>query len=187
MSRRIFLQRLGGLGLAALPVVGARAAGAMSATRQIAWHETPKPLPEIRFQDGEGRARSLADFRGKVVVLNVWATWCAPCRKEMPSLDRLQQTLGGERFEVVALSIDQGGPAVVRAFFEEVGIHNLAMYIDLTAEVTDALGIFGLPTTLIMAPNSQEIGRLIGPAEWDSPAIVERLRAIMTSSEGTNP
>ena len=82
----------------------------------FAVHETPRPLPDIQFENGQGEAMSLADFRGKVVLLNIWATWCAPCRREMPTLERLQATLGGPDFQVVALSLDRKGLPVVQEF-----------------------------------------------------------------------
>lgn len=138
----------------------------------FAMHETPKPVPEIHFQDGEGQARTLAEYSGKVVLLNVWATWCIPCRKEMPTLDRLQTKLGGSDFEVVVLSIDRAGPDVVRKFFEEIGIQHLALNIDASGKAMFALGIVGLPATILIDREGLEVGRLIGPTEWDSPAMV---------------
>lgn len=139
----------------------------------------PKSVPELKFQDGAGRARSLADFRGKVVVLNLWATWCAPCREEMPALDRLQMKLGGPDFEVVALSIDQQGPQVVRKFFGEVGVKALQLYIDPAAQAGFKLATLGLPTTLIVDRRGREIGRRVGPAEWDAPKLVAELRGMI--------
>lgn len=142
----------------------------------IAMHEAPKPMPEIQFQDGEGQPRTLADHLGKVVLLNVWATWCIPCRKEMPTLDRLRAELGGPDFEVVALSIDRAGPDPVRKFFAEIGIQHLALNIDASGKAMFALGIIGLPATILIDREGREVGRLIGPAEWDSPAMVAFLR-----------
>ena len=139
----------------------------------------PKPLPEVQFHDGAGGRRSLADFRGKVVLLNIWATWCTPCREEMPALDRLQAKLGGPDFEVVALSIDQQGAQAVRKFFDEVGVKSLALYIDPSAQAGFKLATTGLPTTLIVNRAGREIGRRVGPAEWDSPKLVEELRGII--------
>ena len=136
----------------------------------------PKAIPGIQFQDGAGRARSLADFRGKLVVLNIWATWCAPCREEMPALDRLQAKLGGRDFEVVALSIDQQGPQAVRKFLAEVGVKALELYIDPSAQAGFKLATVGLPTTLLVDREGREIGRHVGPAKWDAPEIVEGLR-----------
>lgn len=137
---------------------------------------TPKPLPELRFQDSAGRARTLADFRGRVVLLNIWATWCPPCREEMPALDRLQATLGGPDFEVVALSVDHQGAEAVRKFFEETGITALERYIDPSAQAAFKLGAVGLPATLLVDREGREIGRHVGPAQWDSPEIVKVLQ-----------
>lgn len=138
----------------------------------FAIHPEPKRLPEVAFQDGEGKARTLAAFEGKVVLLNLWATWCAPCRHEMPTLSRLQERLGGPEFEVVALSIDRAGPKVVRDFYAEIGVENLALYIDPGMKATRVLSAIGLPTTLLLDRQGREIGRLVGPAEWDSPEAV---------------
>jgi thiol-disulfide isomerase/thioredoxin len=139
---------------------------AQEPSRNFIIHEAPKPVAAIQFEDADGHSRSLADFGGKVVLLNIWATWCVPCRKEMPTLDRLQARLGGSDFEVVALSIDRHVDAV-RKFFAEVEIQKLAMYLDGSAKATYELGAVGLPTTLLLDREGREIGRLIGPAEWD--------------------
>jgi thiol-disulfide isomerase/thioredoxin len=139
-------------------------------------HAAPRPLPETRFENGEGEAMSLADFRGSVVLLNIWATWCAPCRREMPTLDRLQATLGGPDFQVVALSIDRKGLPAVQEFYAELGLETLPIYIDETGAAQRALSVLGLPTTLLLDRDGNEIGRLLGPAEWDSPEMVAFLR-----------
>jgi thiol-disulfide isomerase/thioredoxin/mono/diheme cytochrome c family protein len=118
----------------------------------IPLHDTPQPLPELRFEDGEGEVVALARWRGKIVLLNVWATWCAPCRKEMPTLDRLQARLGGDSFEVVALSIDRAGPAVVRKFYQEMGITHLAPFVDQSGHALTDLQLFGLPVTILVSP-----------------------------------
>jgi thiol-disulfide isomerase/thioredoxin len=138
-----------------------------------------RPVPELRFRDGAGAERTLAEFRGRLVLLNLWATWCAPCREEMPSLDRLQATLGGDRFQVVALSIDAGGVPAIRDFFAELGIARLAIYVDETMEAPSTLGVFGIPTTLLVAPEGFEIGRLVGPAAWDTPEALDLIRGWM--------
>ena len=136
----------------------------------------PKEVPALAFEDGAGHAHTLADFRGKLVLLNLWATWCAPCREEMPALDRLQATLGGPRFEVLALSVDQQGPEIARKFFNDVGVKSLALYIDRSAQATFKLGAVGLPSTLLIDARGREIGRHVGPAKWDSPEVVASLR-----------
>jgi thiol-disulfide isomerase/thioredoxin len=141
--------------------------------------DQPKAVAAINFDDGQGRARSLADFRGKVVLLNIWATWCIPCRKEMPALDRLQASLGGPDFEVVPVSIDRGGRDTVAKFYAEAGIRNLAMYVDASGQTVRTLDAVGLPTTLIIDRAGNEIDRVIGPLEWDAPEIAEFLRQIV--------
>jgi thiol-disulfide isomerase/thioredoxin len=141
--------------------------------------DAPQELPELRFVDGDGRALTLADFRGKVVLLNIWATWCAPCRHEMPTLDNLQAAVGGPEMEVLALSIDQAGVDVVKAFYEEIGLKHLRVYIDKTAQAGIALNTLGIPTTLIIDREGRELGRRVGAAEWDSPEMVAFLRDVV--------
>jgi thiol-disulfide isomerase/thioredoxin len=138
-------------------------------------HDAPRALPVLEFEDGEGRSRSVSQFAGKVVLLNVWATWCAPCREEMPALDRLQQKLGERGFEVLALSIDTAGAAVVKRFYEEIGVRSLAIYIDPTTRASAGLGIVGVPTTLLIDGRGREVGRRTGPAEWDGPQAVRTI------------
>jgi thiol-disulfide isomerase/thioredoxin len=135
-------------------------------------HASPRELPEIAFVDGTGRPVTLADFRGRTVLLNVWATWCPPCREEMPSLDRLQKTLGGPAFEVVALSIDAGGAPVVKRFYDEIGIRSLAIYVDPGMHAAGQLAALGVPTTLLIDREGRELGRHAGPARWDDPDAV---------------
>jgi thiol-disulfide isomerase/thioredoxin len=130
-------------------------------------------LPDARFTDGDGRPMRLSDFRGKTILLNVWATWCAPCRKEMPALERLQAKLRGSAFEVVALSIDRGGATAVKSFYEELDIKDLRVYVDATAQAFSEFNAIGLPTTLLIDAQGREIGRKVGPAEWDSPEVVK--------------
>jgi thiol-disulfide isomerase/thioredoxin len=156
--------------LAALPSTVA------AAEQNFVLVDPPKALPDVRFTDGEGRDRALADFKGKVVLLNVWATWCVPCRKEMPTLDRLQSTLGGADFQAVALSVDRKGPDVVRKFYDEIGIKHLAVHLDISGKAARELGAVGLPTTLLIDRASREIGRLVGPAEWDSAEMIAFIR-----------
>jgi thiol-disulfide isomerase/thioredoxin len=139
----------------------------------------PKPVPELTFLDAEGNEVSLADFQGDVVVLNLWATWCAPCRREMPSLDRLQAKFGGDGLEVIALSLDRGDVAKVRAFFDELKISHLAVYQDPQARAGRELEAPGLPTTIVIDRSGQEVGRLLGPAEWDSEEALAVIKALI--------
>ncbi len=142
-------------------------------------HPSPQPVAAVSFEDGQGRARSLADFKGKVVLLNIWATWCASCRYEMPSLDALQATLGSSDFEVVPLSVDRSGIHAVAKFYTEIDVRSLATYIDTSGQAVRTLGAIGLPTTLLIDPAGREIGRLTGPADWDTPEMAAFLKAII--------
>jgi thiol-disulfide isomerase/thioredoxin len=142
----------------------------------------PKPVPELTFLDAEGNEVRLADFRGEVVVLNLWATWCAPCRREMPSLDRLQAQYGDDGLEVIALSLDRGDVAKVRVFFDELEIASLAVYQDPQARAGHELGAPGLPTTIVIDRTGQEVGRLLGPAEWDSDDALAVIEALLRPS-----
>lgn len=143
-------------------------------------YPTPRPIANVAFEDGAGAKRSLAAFRGKVVLLNVWATWCAPCRKEMPTLDRLQARLGGADFEVVALSIDRDGPAIVRRFLDETDVRALKLYIDTSTEAMAKLAIVGVPTTLLIDREGREVARHAGIADWDRPEVVALINRYLT-------
>lgn len=136
----------------------------------------PKDLPALQFEDAAGHPHTLADFRGKVVLLNLWATWCAPCREEMPALDRLEAELGSPRFEVVAVSVDPQGAGLARKFFAEAGVKSLALYIDPSAQAAFRVGAPGLPASLLIDANGREVARQLGPAKWDSPEVVRELR-----------
>ena len=165
----------------AFVVMGPRAHAEVA---NFATHPEPRALPEVAFQDGEGKPRTLAAFEGKVVLLNLWATWCAPCRHEMPTLSRLQERLGGPEFEVVALSVDRAGAKVVREFYNALGVENLALYVDPSMQATRTLSAIGLPTTLLLDRPGREMGRLVGPAEWDSP---EAMALIEHALKGGSP
>lgn len=129
---------------------------------------TPREMLSPPFIDGDGRDLTLADFRGRVVLLNIWATWCAPCREEMPTLDALQARLGGDDFHVLPLSIDRAGLGPVRRFYEEIGIRHLDMYLAEDIRAMATFAVAGLPTTILIDRRGRELGRLAGPAEWDS-------------------
>lgn len=141
------------------------ATGEMTA---FVFKKTPEEIAEVKFADRAGRVRTLAEWKGKVVLLNLWATWCGPCRKEMPSLDRLQKEVGSDRFEVVALAVDRSGADSVIKFLDNIKVANLTPYFDATTRAGSALRAVGLPTTILIDKEGREIGRLSGPAEWDS-------------------
>jgi thiol-disulfide isomerase/thioredoxin len=139
----------------------------------VAIADAPRRLPDLSFRDSGGAEKTLADWRGRTVLFNLWATWCVPCRKEMPALEALQTKLGSPDFEVVAVNIDTRDPAKPRAWLAEVGITRLGYYADQTAKVFQELKAigkaFGMPTTLLIDPAGCELGVLAGPAEWASP------------------
>ncbi len=141
----------------------------------------PLPVPVMTFRDGNGRKRTLADFADKVVLVNFWATWCGPCRREMPDLDKLQTRLGGPEFMVVALSSDRKGLAVVRKFYREHNIQNLDTFIDKTSAVQRAFGVYGLPTSVLIDARGREVGRLVGPAEWVSADAIALINEVIAS------
>jgi thiol-disulfide isomerase/thioredoxin len=147
--------------------------------------EQPRVVADFAFEDATGRKMFLEDFKGQFTLLNVWATWCPPCRKEMPSLDRLQSLVSGEkRLRVVALSVDRIGFPQLQAFYDVVGIKFLGLYRGDESEVLTALGIAGLPTTLLLDPNGKEIARLIGPTAWDEPKILEQIQGLVDANGG---
>ncbi len=151
-------------------------AAAVAAPQGFSVLETPQEVANVRFVTKDGSRLKLEDFRGRVVLLNVWATWCVPCRKEMPTLDALQAELGGPKFEVLALSIDRAGTGIVKRFYDDIGISNLKIYVDTTMLSATALQAFGLPTTLLIGRDGREVGRLVGPAEWNDPEMIAFLR-----------
>src|SRR5258708_38071340 len=174
---------------AMIVVTTSQFAAAQAPLKSFVMHDAPQPVATVAFDDAQGRSRTLADFKGKVVLLNIWATWCIPCRKEMPALDRLQGSLGGPDFEVGVVSIDRGGRDIVAKFYAETGIRNLALHIDASGQAMRTRGAVGLPTTVIINRGSNEIGRVIGPLEWDGPEIAELLRHIisMQNDEPVSP
>ncbi len=138
----------------------------------LAVAQTPFRVPDLAFKDAQGHDKTLADWRGRTVLFNLWATWCVPCRREMPALDALQAKLGGPDFAVVAVNIDTRDPQKPLAFLKDVGVNHLAYYSDQSARVFEDLKTagkaFGMPTTVIVDPNGCEIGTMAGPAEWAS-------------------
>jgi thiol-disulfide isomerase/thioredoxin len=129
-------------------------------------------VPNLAFKTADGQDKTLADFKGHTVLLNLWATWCVPCRKEMPALDRLQAKLAGDDFQVVAVNIDTARLDRPKAFLQEIGVTSLPLYTDSSAAIFQVLRsqgqALGLPTTLLIDRNGCEIGNMAGPAEWDS-------------------
>jgi thiol-disulfide isomerase/thioredoxin len=155
--------------------LAAAKAAAPHATGEVAAFlpaQQPLDLKDLAFLDDSGLKVTLADFRDRTVLVNLWATWCAPCRKEMPALDELQAEMGSETFEVVAVNLDRGGPEKPKAFLDEIGVGHLAFYQDssnqLLKDLRKVARATGLPTTILVGPEGCEIGTMYGPAEWAS-------------------
>jgi thiol-disulfide isomerase/thioredoxin len=148
--------------------------------------KSPLKLPNLTFEDASGKRISLADFRGRTVLLNVWATWCVPCRKEMPTLDALEGKLGAEDFQVVAVNIDTRDPDKPKKFLKDIGVTKLTYYADPSAKAFQdlkAIGrAFGMPTTLLLDGQGCEIGTIAGPADWASEDALKLIRAALGKS-----
>mgnify|MGYP003700672623 CR=1 FL=1 len=146
--------------------------------------DPPVPAPSTAFQTLSGATVSLADFRGKVVLVNFWATWCAPCVREMPNLERLHQALVGEGLAVLAVSNDRGGSAVVNPFLARLDLQHLPVFLDPKGALAQAFALKGLPTTFVIGRDGRVLAGRIGPAEWDSPESLQFLRHYLTQEAG---
>lgn len=140
------------------------------------------PVPDLAFKDASGSEVKLSKWQGRVVLLNLWATWCAPCRREMPTLNDVQKQLGSKDFEVVALSVDRKGLEASAAFLKETGADSLGLYVDETTTSLNALQALGLPVTLLIDRKGREIGRLLGPAEWNSGEAIALMKAALAEA-----
>jgi thiol-disulfide isomerase/thioredoxin len=140
-----------------------------------------KEIPAVAFVDADGNEKSLTDLRGKGLVLNFWATWCAPCVREMPALDRLAEAGGLRGVRVLALSADREGAPVVRKFYEATRVGHLPIAVDKMGRVARAVGVDGLPTTVLYDAQGDEVGRVIGVAEWDAPAAIDFLAGCLAA------
>ncbi|ABE64207.1 thioredoxin-like protein [Nitrobacter hamburgensis X14] len=141
----------------------------------------PRQMPDLAFMDGDGQAKKLSDWKGKTVLLNLWATWCVPCRKEMPALDKLESKLGSDKFAVIAVNIDTRDADKPKAFLKDANLTRLGNFHDAKAEVFQDLKSVGLalgmPTSVLIDGHGCEIGNMAGPAEWDSPDAIDLIQA----------
>ena len=148
--------------------------------------KAPLKVPNLAFADASGKPLTLADWRGKTVLLNLWATWCVPCRQEMPTLDALEGKLGGPNFQVVALNIDTRDPEKAKTFLKDIGVSHLSYYADSSAKSFQDLKsvgrAFGMPTTLLVDPNGCEIGTIAGPADWVGPDALKLIQAALNQA-----
>ena len=148
--------------------------------KKLIFHSTPEAVTDAPFDlaDGAGQG-SLADYDGKHVLVNFWATWCAPCRHEMPMLSELQTAFGGDDFEVVTIATGRNPPQAMKAFFAEIGVDNLPLHRDPRSKIAREMGVLGLPVTMVLDENGQEIARLVGDANWSSDAAQAIMRSLM--------
>lgn len=150
--------------------------------RKMVLHEAPKPAGTVDFMTFEGEPLNLSQWQGKWVLVNFWATWCAPCRKEMPMLSELQTELGGDTFEVLTIATSRNPPPAMKAFFEEIGVENLPLHRDPKSKLSREMGVLGLPVTVILNPEGEEVGRLTGDADWSSLHAYKFLDTLMRPS-----
>ena len=183
---------LAAFALAPAPGSAAAEAGATAAAiaamrtgdmTKLVVHPAPKPAIDGSFTDPDGGSHSLSDYRGKVVVLNFWATWCAPCREEMPSLDRLQAGMGGADLAVVTLATGRNSPQGISRFFEEEGLTVLPRYADSDMALARSMAVLGLPVTVILNRDGQEVARLTGGADWNG-ADARAILSALTGADG---
>ena len=145
--------------------------------RKLTFHSAPQETTDVTFVHEDGSEISLADFKGKITLLNFWATWCAPCRVEMPGLSDLQAALGGEDFQVVTVATGRNPRPALERFFSEIDVDNLPLHVDPKQELARNMGVLGLPITVILDRDGAELARLQGDAEWNS----ESAQAILTA------
>jgi len=156
-------------------------AGPPAALAPFAAAKAPAPVPQVAVLNGAGTRVSLSAFKGRYVLLNLWATWCAPCVKELPALAKLKAADGGKRFDVVAVDVGRGTAADARTFLDANGAKVLDTYVDSNLALLRSFGAFGLPLTILIDPQGREIGRAVGPAAWDTPDAIAYFKALSES------
>ncbi|GGG80145.1 thioredoxin [Salipiger pallidus] len=147
--------------------------------KKLNFHSEPKDAGSADFSTFEDAPLNLSDWQGKWVLVNFWATWCAPCRHEMPALSELQAELGGEDFEVVTIATGRNPPPAMEEFFDEIEVDNLPLHRDPGSKLARQMGVLGLPISVILNPEGQEVGRLTGDAEWASEDAKAVIRALI--------
>jgi len=147
--------------------------------RKLVVHDSPRAVSQATFTDAGGRQVTLADWRGKVVIVNFWATWCPPCRKEMPSLDALRGEFGGPRFDVVAVATGRNALPAIERLYAEIGIRDLPVWLDARSPLARESAVLGLPATLVIDAQGREIARMVGEADWHGPAARALVRELL--------
>jgi thiol-disulfide isomerase/thioredoxin len=150
--------------------------------KKLVFHADPKPVSDVAVTDEDGSSYSLSDMQGNWLVVNFWATWCAPCRKEMPTLSALQDIFDGRPVEVVTIATGRNSVEGIARFLEDIGADNLPRYRDPKQALAREMGIMGLPITVIVDPDGREIARLRGDADWDSDSAISILEALSSGS-----
>ena len=145
----------------------------------LSLHEVPRSLPRLEFQDSVGRNLTLENFRGSFILLNVWATWCPPCKQEMPSVNRLVSYFSADDLKILPLSIDVSGVPAVRYFYKSMHLDKLLIYVDPSTKAMQVLSASGIPATVLINRDGLEIGRVIGATKWDAPEIIDQLSKAM--------
>src|SRR5579883_65163 len=180
MGRRLLLAAVPAF--FAVPALAKVSPGLLTGTlARFTLAKQPKPLPDLAFTDANDKPVKLSDYKGKTVLLNFWATWCAPCVKEMPSLDKLQAEMGKDRFVVLPLSLDGPSKPKVAPFYADKKLANLDIYFDKGKKVLGALDISVLPTSVLVDPEGREIGRMEGDADWDKPEAIALMKAAVSA------
>jgi len=151
--------------------------------KKLVFHSEPKPVSDKPYQLPDGSSGQISDYEGKYVVLNFWAMWCPPCRHEMPMLQELDAELSGDHFKVVTLAVGRNSLPKMRAFFDEIGADNLPLYQDPKMTFARDMGVLGLPVTVILDPNGQEIARMQGDAEWNSESAKSIVKALIARTD----
>lgn len=140
----------------------------MGEIKNFIFHDTPLSISKHKFQKSDGQLETLEKYRGKFVLLNFWATWCPPCRYEMPMLSNLQETLGSDDFEVVTLATGFNKRQKIEQFFDEIEAYNLPQFMDIKNKIAADMGVNVLPVSVLINPEGKEIGRVLGEVQWDS-------------------
>ncbi len=168
---------LGAAAAESLKELDTRADG--SRVLNVVAHDRARAVPAFKFLDIDGNYLSLKSFRGKIVALHFWATWCIPCREELPTVDALQDRLGGEDFTFVPLSVDRAGASLVRRYYADHGIKHLPVYIDEGMNAAQAMLVNGIPYTILLNREGKEISRILGDRNWTAPDAIALMRKLI--------